>query len=269
MHVQSVSALVMPHVRDGARWHVLSVHRHACNFVTESGQLVALVSPRLGRGPFHLLLSEDVDFHHVCAHAPVLHVRSGRLVLGHHTIPTSPQEVWDPQVRWPPHGEGVDLLRKVATQVLSEREEKGRLLRLIRQRIDEGIAAVKRALREGDVASVARGVAMLAGLGPGLTPAGDDALLGLLAAVQAAGPSSMADMLSRAVRQHALPHTTQLSATWLRYALARAYSEPWHRVVRAWEQGDTPALAQAFRHILGIGATSGYYALVGFTRGIE
>lgn len=84
----------------------------------------------------------------------------------------------------------------------------------------------------------------LAGRGPGLTPLGDDVLVGYLAgsALAGAAPSAIAALAERAGRQ-----TTALSRTLLLLAAKGQLPEPAHRFL---EQGDPEPLLQ-------FGVTSG------------
>lgn len=106
----------------------------------------------------------------------------------------------------------------------------------------------------------------LLGLGPGLTPAGDDVLVGRLLAVQARGPrggfpapSDLAAPLLAAAENR----TTRLSLAFLRAAAEGECGQAWHDL---WP---TPVPSSgsreaAIRVILGTGQTSGAAALWGF-----
>ncbi len=101
-------------------------------------------------------------------------------------------------------------------------------------------------------------VAAVVGRGPGLTPAGDDALAGALlvrAALAPAGPARP-DPLSVAVRGH-LARTTAVSA-----ALLEAAADGWSvpevvALVDAVAASDGPATAAALPAVLALGHTSG------------
>ncbi len=251
------------------RLHVLSVHARACNFLAEDGTLVSLVSPRVGPGPFHVVLSEDVDFHTLCAHAPVLWVQNGFLALGKYRFPLSPAVVWSPEVQWPRSMGFLDEVYRRGRNVLDQQQEEGGFLRVIRHHIQEGVGEVLTGMERGDGRRMSGGVKRLAGLGPGLTPAGDDALLGILAALHALDQEEWLIRVRPFVEELALSHTTSLSAAWLRYALEGAFSEPWHRLAKAWAQENGSRVQEVLESIRSIGATSGYYALLGFVRGLE
>jgi hypothetical protein len=99
----------------------------------------------------------------------------------------------------------------------------------------------------------------LIGLGPGLTPAGDDFLIGALAGLDVLGQTNMHAALSRAVVA-AAGRTSPLSASLLRAAAAGHVGENLHRIVAALVTGDADAAILAAARI---GYTSGFDALAG------
>jgi hypothetical protein len=106
-------------------------------------------------------------------------------------------------------------------------------------------------LRRGDLDGV---VAALAGLGPGLTPAGDDALAGMLLALRAAdGPGAAARLRAAA----GSARTTALSLALLRCAADGQALAPAHRLLDAAARGDDAAALAAAGSVAEVGATSG------------
>jgi hypothetical protein len=102
-------------------------------------------------------------------------------------------------------------------------------------------------------------VSQLVGLGPGLTPSGDDFLTGALAALDALGQTNTLAVLGRAVLA-AAGRTAPLSASLLRAAAAGHVGENLHAMVAAIVTDDADAaIAAAAR----VGHTSGWDALAG------
>lgn len=83
-------------------------------------------------------------------------------------------------------------------------------------------------------------VRSLVGLGPGLTPAGDDVLCGLLLGLRATGDEQARATLEREVTP-LLGRTTALSATLLRHAAAGYAVPPLVALLGAWHQGGLDA----------------------------
>ena len=96
----------------------------------------------------------------------------------------------------------------------------------------------------------------LLGRGPGLTPAGDDLLAGLLLGL--AGSPGLRDPLAAAVLRHAPARTTWLSAELLRHAVA-GHGVPAAVMVADAMAGHGPpdALPRALPALLAVGHTSG------------
>jgi hypothetical protein len=122
--------------------------------------------------------------------------------------------------------------------------------------------ALKACWELNDKARLRIGARQLAGLGGGLTPAGDDFLAGLMlgAWLIHPQPSSLCQVLIRA----AVPHTTVLSGAMLRAAARGEFSAHWHELLAALAAGGTSRIARATRRALAHGATSGGDALAGF-----
>jgi hypothetical protein len=109
-------------------------------------------------------------------------------------------------------------------------------------------------------------LARVLGRGPGLTPSGDDALVGILAALGLA-PSTRAAthaaVLARAV-EPLLASTTELSAHLLRQAARGFFGRALHELVSALADDTAPGpLHERIDRVLASGATSGADACAG------
>ena len=121
--------------------------------------------------------------------------------------------------------------------------------------------AVAGALASGDQGDVDDAVRRATGRGPGLTPAGDDVLAGVLAVLTApgiaAGYEKVADRL-RAALVPVLPTTTEISRALLGQASQGHVSRPVWELVSSVLSGSPAAdPAQARADVLATGATSG------------
>jgi hypothetical protein len=109
--------------------------------------------------------------------------------------------------------------------------------------------------------ALAEAVRHLAGLGSGLTPAGDDYLTGAMAGLWLLNrPESLPLMAETAG-----PKTNALSAAFLEAAAKGEFMEPWHALAQAWQAVDREAMAAAIKWIAEFGASSGEDALAGFS----
>ena len=108
--------------------------------------------------------------------------------------------------------------------------------------------------------SLLEGANLLAGLGPGGTPAGDDFLVGVMAAVWLLGDEAQAP----AIAETAAPRTSALSAAFLRAAGRGELIAPWHALLAALSAGDVVEVEKAAMQVESFGASSGADALDGF-----
>lgn len=128
------------------------------------------------------------------------------------------------------------------------------------------IEALENWLSEGFEASMpippGESVAALVGLGPGLTPSGDDFLGGMLIALHLCGKTTIRNQLFTQITP-VLEHTGPVSRAHLQAAATGEGGEALHRVLNALLAGDAVMLESAVGAIDRIGHTSGWDALAG------
>jgi hypothetical protein len=123
------------------------------------------------------------------------------------------------------------------------------------------------ALETGDRARAAEVAGRLMGLGPGLTPSGDDVLVGIEAALHALARPS-AGFLGLATGD-VEGRTTALAATLLRHAGAGEFAERLHALLAALLGSDDEAIPAAIDRAVAWGATSGTDCLLGVLVGLD
>ncbi len=129
------------------------------------------------------------------------------------------------------------------------------------------LAEVGRSIARGDDAGAALAARTLIGLGPGLTPSGDDALAGFEAALRALGHPSAGFLV--AALDDVDERTTAVSAAMLRHAVRGEFGERVHRLLEALLDGPRDALPTAIRHAVAWGATSGADGVSGVLAGLD
>jgi hypothetical protein len=129
-------------------------------------------------------------------------------------------------------------------------------------RARHGLAALASWLHGGDdeVPAEAR---FLIGLGPGLTPAGDDALGGAMIALRAFGRPDTADRLARAILPLARERTSEISLAHLAAAAEGEGAAALHDTLAAAAADDRAATADGLQRLDRIGHSSGWDALTG------
>ncbi len=103
----------------------------------------------------------------------------------------------------------------------------------------------------------------LLGLGPGLTPSGDDLLCGALVALHAIGQIDTAHELEVAIAGAAPAATCPLSVAFLKAAVEGLGAEPLHATIAAALEGRHATLARPIEALGRTGHTSGWDALAG------
>ncbi len=147
------------------------------------------------------------------------------------------------------------------------------VLPVLLRRILRPAAALRAAAASGDPATTTRAAREIAGLGPGLTPSGDDFLAGFAAAwalvPEALGvPVHRADVLD-ALCDGARGRASDLGGAWLRHATRGEVAEPMARFLGSLLGATSGGLGGAARGILGLGATSGADWMTGTLIGID
>ncbi len=288
---RSVSHPVQDLLQETSVARVLAVFEHACDLVTPQGDLVALVTSAVGNGPLNIVVGEKPQEQDTggrwpgffCDRFPALAAGmparlEGRwLHVGRLKVDLTDAKSWDPRPDWAAlrdRGEVISqrlplvlgfALGAAADGLLALLYPLSTPLQPPCSGTEEQAGEAAALLREGwsgDLDRLRQGVAQLAGLGRGLTPAGDDFLCGAMLWAWLAHPEPQP--FCRAVVEVAAPRTTTLSAALLRAAARGECSAAWHRLMACLSRDAEDGLAAAVREVLGYGATSGADALAGF-----
>lgn len=254
---------------------LLSQHRHVLNLLTPAGDLVAVVDDTVGPGPFNVVVANWDGCAAALSPGQGGYLYDDRLSVGWHLIWLRGAAVWNPDPNW--------------AAICQSPALAAGLLRLetwfARQRLPPAAepdpltaAALQHAIRQVITPAAENdrgpGLARLLGLGPGLTPLGDDWLAGWLlrrrlpprgatASVDLPGHDSP-DMITTYLVEGAAQRTTRLSRAWLRAAALGWVDAPWNQLLHALATGVAEEIDRAAARILRHGATSGYAMLAGF-----
>jgi len=266
---------------------VLSVFAEACNLISDQGEIVALVSQRVGNGPLNIVLegygflSRSLEVG-LPAEGDGRSIRVGEALM----VSLAGAEVWEPRLEW----QGLDTdqpglktnLAILHDHLIAQAPAESLACLLVagpagghslesayRKVAREAIEGLLAALRIGDRQGITAGAVALAGLGPGLTPAGDDFLLGLMAGLRT-WPQFLEERglsvkeTCQAIYGATDGRTNFLSMALLQSAREGMFGEAWHILLAALRQGKADEVRGAADRILGFGGTSGADALSGF-----
>ena len=245
------------------RGFVVSVHARAVNLLLDDGPLVALLP---GKPPLHpWAVAVPVtrrDLARVAGGAPV-RVADGVIEAGALRIELAGLEVVDLRLRHRLRAVPAAGLRALARHAAAQTAG---------GRFEPALAAALERFRAG---GAVRDLAKLVGLGEGLTPSGDDMLVGVLAGLDASREvSDDAAALRtklRAELERGTSRTTRLAAQMLDAAAAGFYAEPVLGVLEtlAVPKPGAKALERAVAALLAIGHRSGGDTLRGISAALE
>jgi hypothetical protein len=136
--------------------------------------------------------------------------------------------------------------------------------------LEQRAAMLGAALRRGDAEAASTYAKAMVGLGPGLTPSGDDFLVGLFAVLHV--PESpchgLKDLCAKLVAD-AVGKTNAISVAALKAAAHGRVREPVHALMRELVAGTCESVKAALAPVLAIGSTSGADMVAGIVSGFE
>lgn len=275
----SIAPAVKRWLAETEQAYILQSFKPVVNLVNQESNVLSVVNSKIGNGPFSAVIEESIFPEDVSADGQI-EVFENHFWMGNSLISIAEADVWAPKPNWgglrsepSRFAWAADLLvpllkRHALVDSLAHLViEPGATIPLparILQAAQESIPELYRAIARGDRHITAAAAKRLAGLGPGLTPAGDDLLLGLMHGLWATMPEEHASSFSQAISEAAVPRTHALSAAWLLSAACGEAAEPWHQLINSITALDGRGLEWAAMRILPTGHTSGADALGGF-----
>ncbi len=285
VYADSVGALVPTR----ARAQVHSVFQRTCNIETDSGELVTLLAPGCGNVPHGIRCAPPIG-------ALFARLRQGqtailddaalRVPAARLAVHLSRAAIWNGTVAAAPPGlPGMQVCRAlrelretlrehapdegVAPALFSSGCPRSTIERALFARMAQSLPVLARATETGDAAAVVSALSVLVGLGAGLTPAGDDFIVGYLAAL--CSRSHREPVVAALLGSLAVPvgklslHTNAISRQMLLDALQGQFAERLADVVRSVCGGGN--VAGAAMRALEVGHSSGADVLCGLLFG--
>ena len=259
---------------------ILHIFDHACNLINERREVLSIVTSQIGNGPFNLVIEDDALFSdHLNAQSPIS-ISANRLNLGDLTIHKEAAKLWSPCPDWERlHAKRNDILNQLILLPIINYQTGG--LDMPFAKTTQGYSttffnsnlpitnyqfsnSLVSALVSANLPSSLTAAKQLAGLGIGLTPAGDDFILGAVLATWIIHPLEVAEVIVKEITNTAAPLTTSLSAAYLKSAGKGEAGILWHNFFDALSSGDSSAVEIQITKLLSIGETSGADALAGF-----
>lgn len=280
--------------RDGLsrnrRWTAFARFRRSVYLRSASGDIVCLCSPSIDPGPLNVrcVIPEVVDWRRLDFGADqAAEVVGESLRVGSRTVlHMGRAKIWEPSQIMGLDGSARARLESIMQGAASRAPKAGLgpIFRPTSRRLPParscgsdcvlnaaapGLLALERWVEDARCRQRQRALppppeaAGLIGLGPGLTPSGDDYLGGLLIGLYAVGRADLAASLARLVLPEARRKTNAISYAHLDCAAIGYGSEALHRTLAA-IAGSARLDVESWLHAIGrMGATSGWDALAG------
>ena len=265
---------------------IIGVFRRSCYAENTFGRLACIGEGGIGPGPLNALceFSGDVDFTQIVEPGSPTKIRDGWMQLGPRMkIDISRPVEWEPE----PLPDGWDLeffMENLSflVQWIAETGPRDGLAPLIAQVVSgeessnedafqtvswKGIADFghwfSRSLNgEGNYEFPAP-ARRLVGLGPGLTPSGDDFWCGVMIALRTQGFGDILEKVSGSVLKLAEERTNKISRAHMECAAGGQGAQALHETISAMGMADEARLSSALRELDKIGHSSGWDSLAG------
>jgi hypothetical protein len=262
---------------------------HACNLINAHNDILSLVTPTIGPGPLAIVVEwadgpadRPLLWPEWLARDTAVTITPSSLLIGPFRLDVTGAPIWPARPDWEALRAQQAGWRSGFTGALVQgagigglRDEENPLIRqsppfsfesVLANAAVAGIQMLLVGVAQGDLALCVAGAEKLAGLGEGLTPAGDDFLLGAIYGLWATRPRWGVERVVPALVAAAVPRTTRLSAAWLRAAARGEAAVAWHDLANGLAVNGEEAVATAVSRIQATGHTSGKAALSGFVK---
>ena len=242
--------------------YVAGIYNYSCNIIGDDGRIITLALPSIGNGPFSILINVQNPFATINPKMDVRAEHYGLTIDNRLFINLESVDYWVPRLLQFPRSfylktSNAELLNDY-TQWLEPLNEIS-TDKIVKDKLIARAMELQEALSNGN--SIKKPVINLAGLGFGLTPSGDDYLLGLMASLWLTRNTTKLEEIALL----ACKKTTSLSAAFLKAASKGEFAECWHRLAFAILSQETITVQAAISEIAQIGSFSGRDALSGFT----
>ncbi|MDH5607540.1 MAG: DUF2877 domain-containing protein [Anaerolineae bacterium] len=260
---------------------LLHVFTDACNLINARGEVLSLVNPIIGNGPFSVIVENATSLASLDIQSSVS-LNRYNIQIGEFCVDVSRASLWEASPNWEHiHAHRDNICKHLplleSLQKASQPSESMAVLpgpasstsiTPITRKFHENIENLIKSIQYNDFVLLADSSQNLIGLGIGLTPAGDDFLVGLMLGLQAI-LGDPAEQLCQLMVRDIQGKTTSLSAAWLHAAACGEAGEVWHDFLFALTRSDDAAVESRMRKILSIGHTSGSDALAGFLQVVQ
>lgn len=239
----------------GCPFLIHSVFKRVVNISSSAG-MISVVAKSVGKSASYIVIDQDMDFLEADIKAgDELEWNGKALIFNGFILDMSGAHVWndiiDCDFRWDKSHidfENIKAFKASADRYAPDNSAWKRLY------YDRSFCERIKKLKEKNPIEAVKG---LIGLGPGLTPSGDDVLLGFLSLVNTCNDFiSLREAFINEILYN-LKYTSDISGYFLKMAAENHYHEYVQNVIYSMVRGRPESVALSVRKLLSIGATSG------------
>ncbi len=278
--IQSISHAALDWIQKSTNARILHVFDPVCNLINEEGEILSLAGPFVGNGPFSAVSDKGLFRSWINDRSTVDFSGNGLSIDGQ-IVSTENAKLWSPRPNWESVRSKPEILIALSDHIedlLKEHAPPESFAEFVLsipstfsindqvlQKADSAISKLMPALISADFTIIREASHELGGLGAGLTPAGDDFLVGIMHGLWSIYPDPESLAKSLIIAESAIPRTNSLSAAWLKAAANGEAGEPWHQLIKAVVAQSKEETEAAVMRILPTGHSSGADALGGFS----
>lgn len=249
------------------------------NLIADGGEIISFVTPAIGNGPFNVVIQTLPLNAHITPDAKC-DLNPGFASIGGLSIRLSDPDtqIWEPSFPWSSLDPTSDELRlvlawldkfltkwKLSTHVQgSPGVLESSLGRDLQDQLDAKSKLLFKGIAHHDLDMISESAFRLAGLGQGITPDGDDIILGTLLATWITEPIAFSTKLGEALIEAVTDQTTPISLAWLMAGARGECTQHWHSLLNAIRTMSKEDFLQGALQIYRQGHSSGWSALRGF-----
>ena len=250
---------------------VIEVHKRAALIKLHDGWCITLLGRELGRQPrgISLDLPADISLQQLLSVDAELAKRSGVLRFAESALTIDLRRAlpWSSRIAAPQFDYRKAAVARAYRTAASALERDGRSQGL-RDVAGTKLDTLSKAIRDRDLSAAERALADLIGLGEGKTPAGDDYLVGICAALWSCAASTAFAAALCPTLMTLAARSSDLSSLYLQEAARGEISERLFDVAAGiCAGGSDDVVGNAVTKALGVGHTSGAAGILGLLRG--
>ena len=270
LHVLTTTPYVLDWLERTTAVSILHRFDQVCNVVNQNREVISIVAPSIGAGPFAIVVQEEQVGRWF--EKDSVRIEKDYLVVNGVDVDISGAEIWNAKPNWrllhENIGEWIEIVPQIEKMALQKRQTHHGIATTVAQQLHQLETKVIDAIVDENLVDFKTAVSQIAGFGGGLTPAGDDFLVGVVYGLYATCSENEVKVWADVVVETAVSRTTTLSGAWLRAATRGEAIAAWHELCQKLNMTGQPWNAPVLE-ILDIGHSSGADALTGFTAVIK